>query len=618
MRFRLTLLALMAACAQTPTTRAGWTGSVNGTGYGWAYVSMRSPYEGKFKNSGAKFSPSALMPDGKPYYSSYGSYANAAGYAGGFMQGSAAGYYGDSADNEEIESRANIVAANCVAEIKMEAFFTPGDFPHEYYDPNTQETKNGIDFDPETKSGSITVNSKGTPGTGLLMIGWEWFGDPSGIPDTFPTEIDGVTYHSIQDFFQKNGGDKKFESLVLGRHEYGSGGKCSLVIPYTLEGGDVNKLFIQWYGVAKSAELVVNCPPYTEQSPLVVECGQEFSYPSITITDSCGSQLTGLTAKYNPDPGDLHLGLNTVNVEIFDDAEQQNVFRTCSFVVNVVDTTPPVIVATGNPTDGILGLNPTPEVIEAALGSATASDDCGELTPAAQTGDVMVNGCQRSQTRTWTVVDASANAAIPVSRTVTWTEDTTPPTVLLGAFTVPCGHTGPVYVPVPVPDDGNEISDNCGGAVTVEPSEPQFYDGTGPGVTWTFRDDAGNERTIVQTVIVSSPTFQGFYEPIGSANNSFSSAVLINRARNSLPLKFDMLCEASYLTTGPAPTIQIQKMKSDTETDGPLMTIHAAYQNGWHANFPCSVLSSAKIGDVFKITVLLPGGATPFVFIKLR
>lgn len=131
----------------------------------------------------------------------------------------------------------------------------------------------------------------------------------------------------------------------------------------------------------------------------MVECGQEFSYPAITIADRCGAQLTGLTASCSPDPDNLDWGLNTVNVEIFDDAEQQNVFRTCSFLVKVVDTTPPFIVAAGNPADGILGLNPNSDEIESALGSATASDDCGELTPAALTDGVMVNGCHNARKR---------------------------------------------------------------------------------------------------------------------------------------------------------------------------------------------------------------------------
>src|SRR5439155_268569 len=68
--------------------------------------------------------------------------------------------------------------------------------------------------------------------------------------------------------------------------------------------------------------------------------------------------------------------------------------------------------------------------IEAALGSASATDNCdGTLTPGYSDGAVSSNGCLRSQTRTWNVSDACGNAATAVSRTATWKEDTTAPSV---------------------------------------------------------------------------------------------------------------------------------------------------------------------------------------------
>jgi hypothetical protein len=82
-----------------------------------------------------------------------------------------------------------------------------------------------------------------------------------------------------------------------------------------------------------------------------------------------------------------------------------------------------VIVATGNPLNGVLGDNPTAAQIEAALGTATATDSCGPvgtLTPTYVDGGVTANSCSTSQTRTWNVSDAAGNAATPVSRTVTW------------------------------------------------------------------------------------------------------------------------------------------------------------------------------------------------------
>src|SRR5207249_7533398 len=90
------------------------------------------------------------------------------------------------------------------------------------------------------------------------------------------------------------------------------------------------------------------------------------------------------------------------------------------------DTTPPVITATG--TTLTLGCNPTATQINGALGTATATDNCGPVTPSFTDGAVSTSGCGRSQTRTWSATDGCGNTAT-ASRTVTWTEDTTPPAI---------------------------------------------------------------------------------------------------------------------------------------------------------------------------------------------
>jgi protocatechuate 3,4-dioxygenase beta subunit len=91
-----------------------------------------------------------------------------------------------------------------------------------------------------------------------------------------------------------------------------------------------------------------------------------------------------------------------------------------------VDVEPPVITASGTPANGQLGCNPTAAQIEAALGTASATDNCGPVTPVPSDSVVTENGCLRSQTRSWTATDACGNQAVVVSRTVTWTEDAGP------------------------------------------------------------------------------------------------------------------------------------------------------------------------------------------------
>src|SRR6185503_13925632 len=88
------------------------------------------------------------------------------------------------------------------------------------------------------------------------------------------------------------------------------------------------------------------------------------------------------------------------------------------------DNIPPTITANGTTTT--LGCNPAASDINAALGSATSTDACGSPTVTQSDGAITSTGCSRSQTRTFTAIDACGNTAT-ASRTVTWTQDNTPP-----------------------------------------------------------------------------------------------------------------------------------------------------------------------------------------------
>ena len=90
------------------------------------------------------------------------------------------------------------------------------------------------------------------------------------------------------------------------------------------------------------------------------------------------------------------------------------------------DVTAPTITATGGSLT--LGCNPTAGDINGALGSASATDACGTPTVSSSDGAVISNGCARSQTRTFTAIDACGNTST-TSRTATWTADVTAPVI---------------------------------------------------------------------------------------------------------------------------------------------------------------------------------------------
>jgi hypothetical protein len=159
------------------------------------------------------------------------------------------------------------------------------------------------------------------------------------------------------------------------------------------------------------------------------------------------------------------------------------------------DTTPPVITATG--TTLTLGCNPTSAQIDAALGTATATDNCGPVTPTATTGSVASDGCSRSQPRTWNVSDACGNAAAPVLRTVTWIVDLTKPTITCPPDLLVCAV-------IPAPDTTTVVaaSDNCIHVTVSHVGDVQTVSGCAIVVKRTYRatDDCGNYAECTQTI----------------------------------------------------------------------------------------------------------------------
>jgi hypothetical protein len=163
------------------------------------------------------------------------------------------------------------------------------------------------------------------------------------------------------------------------------------------------------------------------------------------------------------------------------------------------------VITTGGTTT-TLGCNPTTGDINGALGTASATDGCG--TPslsAGSDGSVGSNGCTRTQTRTWTAIDACGNTST-ASRTVTWTSDNTPPVITTGGTTTTLGCN-------PTTGDINgalgtaSATDGCG-----TPSLSAGSDGSvgSNGCTrtqtrtWTASDACGNTSTASRTVTWTS------------------------------------------------------------------------------------------------------------------
>src|SRR5205814_1156268 len=139
-----------------------------------------------------------------------------------------------------------------------------------------------------------------------------------------------------------------------------------------------------------------------------------------TATDACGSPTVSFTD--GPVTGTC---TQTQTRTITAGHACGHTATTSRTVTWTADLIPPSITATG--TTLTLACNPAAALIDAALGTATATDACGSPTVSFTDGPV-TGTCTQTQTRTFTAVDACGNTAT-TSRTVTWTADLIPPSI---------------------------------------------------------------------------------------------------------------------------------------------------------------------------------------------
>src|SRR5438094_627866 len=164
------------------------------------------------------------------------------------------------------------------------------------------------------------------------------------------------------------------------------------------------------------------------------------------------------------------------------------------------DTQAPVITATG--TTLALGCNPSASDINAALGTATATDNCSVGTPTARDSAVTSSGCGRSQMRTWNVSDACGNAAASVSRTVTWTADTQVPVITATGTTLALG-CNPSASDINAALGTATATDNCTVGTPTASDSAVTSSGCGRSLTrtWNGRDACGNAAASVSRTV---------------------------------------------------------------------------------------------------------------------
>lgn len=448
---------------------------------GWASVNV-TPYlvttNTSLTTTNNMLSPSAAMAPNTNYVftaklperSSTNTVARIKGLPGVIWQARTVGSNGDKTDNLELESRVNITPSDC-ASLEVDTILTPSSF--------------------DGHSGTISVTATGTAGTALWLRGYEYLGDPSLIPVDDPS----TPLNESIEYLKSNGGVLKFETLVVGPFEFGgASGKCELVVPFTLESGDINKLFFASDGAAKSNPITLTPPP-----DMTVFCKQPINYPSsIEGSGGCGN----VTLAFSPAPSALVLGPNIVTVTATDEKGDTG---TTTFKVTIVDNVPPSLVGGG---DNVVLESPAAPSFTAP----TASDDCDASPTVVEVSDETTPGsCAGSyvRTKTWQAVDSSGNKSELKSQSVT-VKDTTAPTlsgVPANVTIESCGALPPAATPTA--SDANDPNPS----VVLNTTSTKLADSTQAGYynytvtrTWTASDACGNQRSASQVITVRDTT----------------------------------------------------------------------------------------------------------------
>jgi hypothetical protein len=243
----------------------------------------------------------------------------------------------------------------------------------------------------------------------------------------------------------------------------------------------------------KQCELALFCPPN-----ITIDCNDPDG-PSFTGPPTWESNCEPVTTDYSDNviPGDCDVdGYLYIIERTWTATDGLGQTETCTQIITVTDTTPPVITGVGGP-----------ETIECpaepVFSDPTASDDCSDVTLTFD--DVTTPGAcpeEYSVTRTWTATDECGNSSTD-SQTIT-VEDNTPPVItgVGGGGVIECPaepvFSDPTATDACDPDPSLTYND-----VMTPGSCPQEYSVTR---TWTATDACGNSSTASETIFVEDNT----------------------------------------------------------------------------------------------------------------
>jgi hypothetical protein len=264
-------------------------------------------------------------------------------------------------------------------------------------------------------------------------------------------------------------------------------------------------------------------PSVTAAAPITVsaDANCQAAIPNVvagsSASDNCGSSIT---VTQSPAAGTLvGVGTHTITITATDGVGNTS-SATTTLTVN--DTTAPSLTAPSNVTVSTGNSNSCGTLVsDAALGTPTASDSCGNVTisrSGVPAGNVFPVG---TTTITYTATDAAGNQTT-ATQSVTVNDNTPPSVTAPSPITISADAN--CQAAIPNVTATATASDNCSGSVTLTQSPAAgTLVGTGPHtVTITATDAAGNTSTATTTVTVNDTTAPALSVPAGITVSSGS------------------------------------------------------------------------------------------------
>lgn len=351
--------------------------------------------------------------------------------------------------------------------------------------------------------------------------------------------------------------------------------------------------------VVDTEKPVITCPVSITASTGPDGCSAMVSVTQATATDNCSGiiTITGVRGDELALGAAYPKGVTTITWKATDAAGNSS---TCIQTVTVNDTVLPM--AKAKPATVLLDAHGNASITAAQLNDGS-TDNCGiQSITISKTSFNCSNLGPNSVTLT--VTDTSGNVS-SATTTVTLLDNIAPvPNAFAATVTGNCST--PVSLPL------LSALDNCSGVVTGTTPTRVFSASGTYSVPWTFRDASGNTTIVTQTVVVAGVQFIGPSSPFSPQNDSCSTPFSSNK--RTIPFKFDLKCGNTYITSGPAPTVLIQKLANCNDLSPvTIFTGSAYFQNEWHFNW-----TTPTQRGLYKVSFLHGGTAVKSVFIQLN